>query len=258
VDDFREIPMAIQNEVLRDEINNYFCTQLPREPDRKDYERAAKATIRKFPQLIDYYIRHKEDTGDEARRRSVIKVLDSHKLYVEQFGKLVRLLSQHTRFYDLAGKTAEETAKRIEFFKDIVENKGGWRLFYVKGKPLRKETDVHILFRLTWFGTPSDVSREVNDGRGPVDFKISTGSQDKTLVEFKLASNPQLKRNLQRQLEIYQKASDARTGYKVIIYFTREELIKVDKILAELKMSANPKIILIDARKDNKFPGSKA
>jgi len=258
VHDFNEIPKAIENASLRDEINNYFYTQLPRKPDEKDYERAARATIRKFPELIDYYIRHKEDRGDEATRRSILKVLDSHKLFIQQFGQLVRLLGEQTQFYDLSGKTAEETAKRIEFFKDVVENKGGWRLFYVKRKPVRKEADVHILFRLTWFGTPSDVSREVDDGRGTADFKISKGSQDKTLVEFKLASNPQLKRNLQKQLEIYQKASDARTGYKVIIYFTREEFIKVDKILAELKMSTNPKIILVDARKDNKFPGSKA
>ena len=63
---------------------------------------------------------------------------------------------------------------------------------------------------------------------------------------------------LEEALELYQKASDARTGYKVILYFTREELVKVDRILAELKMSANPKIILIDARKDNKPSASKA
>ena len=35
------------------------------------------------------------------------------------------------------------------------------------GKPIRRESDLRLLFRLTWRGTPSDVSREVNDGRGP-------------------------------------------------------------------------------------------
>jgi len=94
----------------------------------------------------------------------------------------------------------------------------------VNGKAIRKETDVHILFRLTWYYTPSDVSREVNDGRGPADFKVSRGASDKTLVEFKLASNTQLKRNLQKQLVIYQKASDAGAGYKVIIFLPRMNL----------------------------------
>ena len=41
-------------------------------------------------------------------------------------------------------------------------------------------------------------------GRGAVDFKISRGSKDKTLVEFKLAKNTQLKRNLKNQVKIYE------------------------------------------------------
>ena len=74
------------------------------------------------------------------------------------------------------------------------------------------ETDLHILLRLTWFATPSDVSREVDDGREPADLKISRGSFDKTIIEFKLAGNSSLKRNLQKQAELYQKARDARSG----------------------------------------------
>ena len=82
------------------------------------------------------------------------------------------------------------------------------RLFFVDGEPIRRESDLQILFRLTWCATPSDVSREVNDGRGPVDFKISRGRYDKSLVEFKLAKNTHLRRNLEKQVEIYKKASD--------------------------------------------------
>ena len=154
--------------------------------------------------------------------------------------------------------TQEIRQKKIEFFKDVVENKGGYRIFYVDEKPVRKETDVHILFRLTWHGTPSDVSREVNDGRGPADFKVSRGSSDKTMVEFKLASNTQLRKNLEKQLEIYQKASDAAAGFKVIIYFTEEELDRVKRVLRELAMEKDPHIYLVDARQDNKPSASKA
>jgi hypothetical protein len=52
------------------------------------------------------------------------------------------------------------------------------------------------------------VSREVNDGRGPADFKASRGALDKTIVELKLASNSKLEQNLQKQTEAYEKASD--------------------------------------------------
>jgi hypothetical protein len=77
------------------------------------------------------------------------------------------------------------------------------------GERIRRESDLQLLFRLTWFGTPADVSREVNDGRGPVDFKVSVGVFDKSLVEFKLASNSKLRANLEKQVPIYQKASES-------------------------------------------------
>ena len=97
-----------------------------------------------------------------------------------------------------------------------------------------------------------------NAGRGPVDFKVSRGATDKTVVEFKLASNSQLKRNLEHQVEIYQKASNARRALKVIVYFSAEEFRKVQRVLKELKLLDSPDIILIDARRDNKASGSKA
>jgi hypothetical protein len=86
--------------------------------------------------------------------------------------------------------------------------------FYSALDTLEREEDLHILYRLTWYATESDVTREANDGRGPVDFKVSRGSKDKTLVEFKLAKNSQLQKNLQHQAEIYQKASDAHRAIK--------------------------------------------
>lgn len=109
-----------------------------------------------------------------------------------------------------------------------------------------------------WFRTPSDPSAEVNDGRGPADFKISRGSGDKTIVEMKLASNTKLKENLKHQAEIYQKASDAGHAIKVVMFFTDAELDRVQRILAELKLTGNRDVVLIDDRAGNKPSGSKA
>jgi hypothetical protein len=255
---FDRIPQAIENEQLRAQINNYFYSVLPKEPTAKDEHKAVASVAQKFPELIDYYIKYKEERGDEAVKKSSLDVLDSRNVYIEQFGSLVNLLSQKSAFYSIPGRTAEEALQRIKFLKDVVENKGGHKLFYHKGKPITKEEDIHILYRLTWFTTLSNVSREVNDGRGPVDFEISRGGVDKTLVEFKLASNSQLSRNLQKQLEVYKKASDAEKGYKVIFYFTKQELAKVERTLKDLNMTEDPFVILVDARKDNKPSGSKA
>ena len=258
---FEDIPNAVDNDQLRAEINNYFYSMIPqdREPTKDDYGRAISSALAKYPQLIDYYIKLKEDTGDEATASSALKVLESDLLYIKQFGGLAQLLQRETPFYTIPGNTEDETREKLRFFKDVIENKGGHRIFYGSdGEPVRREKDVHILFRLVWHGTPSDVSREVDDGRGPADFKISRGSGDKTLVEFKLASNSQLKRNLEKQLDIYRKASDAQAGFKVIIFFSEEELIRVQAILRELGMDRDERVVLIDACSDNKRSASKA
>jgi hypothetical protein len=126
------------------------------------------------------------------------------------------------------------------------------------GKPLEREEDLHILYRMAWFATPSDVTREANDGRGPADYKISRGSSDKTLVEFKLAKNSQLERNLKKQAGVYEKASDAKLTIKVILHFSAAEKRRVERILKRLSLAGNKNVLLIDARKDNKPSGSKA
>ncbi len=261
INNFEDIPDAVENDQLRAEINNYFYSMIPgdREPTRDDYDRAIYSTLTEYPEIIDYYIKLKEDSGDYAVANSALKVFESDLLYVKQFGGLAMMLQRHTPFYGIPENTESETLEKINFFKDVIENKGGHKIFYnSKGEPVRREKDIHIMFRLVWYGTPSDVSREVDDGRGPADYKISRGAMDKAIVEFKLASNTQLKRNLLKQLDIYEKASDAEAGYKVIIYFSEQELIRVQGILRNLKMENDPRVILVDACLDNKPSGSKA
>jgi hypothetical protein len=256
--EFHRLPEAVPNEQLRAQIDNYFRKMLPKKPKPKEEREAALKTILHFPELIDVFIRYKENHGADAVSVSSRKVEYSRQLYLEQFKTLGELLQQNTDFYSLAGNTHDEARKRVAFLKDVIENKGGHRIFYIKGHPIEREEDVHILYRLTWFATTADVSREVNDGRGPADFKISRGSADKSLVEFKLAKNSQLRRNLEKQSPIYEKASDARTSIKAIVYFSKQEKERAEQILRELKLDADPDVILIDARKDNKPSGSKA
>lgn len=261
VDDFDNLPDAVSNADLRARIDNYFRAQLPRdpkkEPTRKDERAAAAATLLRFPELIDHYIRRKEDNGDKAQSLSSERVDFSRTLYVEQLTELRALLAR-TDFYSLEPGSHDAAHQRVAFLKDVIENKGGHRIFYVKGKAIEREEDLQILYRLTWFGTAFDVSREVNDGRGPADYKVSRGARDKTIVEFKLASNKKLKQNLERQVEVYKKASDAEAGIKVILFFSDEDLQRVRSVLRQLNLSDNPDVVLIDARRDNKPSGSVA
>jgi hypothetical protein len=256
--DYNDIVASVPNDQLRAQINNYFSSQLPKDYGTKEEQAAREAVIRAFPELIEYYIRYKEEHGEEAETYSDRKVAESEQLYIKQVRDFVEGLLAATGFHERVGNTHEEARARVMFLKDVIESKGGHNLFYANGKPIRREKDLQLLFRLTWFATPSDVSREVNDGRGPVDFKISRGSIDKSLVEFKLASNTQLRRNLEKQVEVYKAASDSPNALKVILFFTEEERTKVLGTLQELDLEKNPDVVLIDARAENKPSGSNA
>ncbi|MDE2166089.1 MAG: hypothetical protein KGJ66_07105 [Alphaproteobacteria bacterium] len=262
IDGFEEIPSAIPDDELRAQVSNYFERVLARrkdqEPSKKERGEAAVKTIFEFPDLIDYYIRYKEEHGDEAASLSSKKVSFAEWMFIQQLTNLQSTLNKETAFYKTGIGTYKEAHTRLAYLKDVIENKGGYRAFWSGAGPIAREQDLQIMYRLVWIGTPSDVSTEVNDGRGPADFKISRGAKDKTIVELKLAKNTQLRRNLQRQAETYQKASDAKRAIKGILFFNAQERVRVTKILKELELTNSPDIVLIDARKDNKPSGSKA
>ncbi|OGW52312.1 MAG: hypothetical protein A2Y81_06265 [Nitrospirae bacterium RBG_13_43_8] len=262
VNRFYDVVVAIPNQQLRAQINQYFAMNLPRrkkkdgksykQPSKKEIAEAVSHVITEYPEFIDYYIRFKEDNGDEAKSVSETRVQEVENLFVRELSGLIHTLIVKSHFYKTGSDTIDECYQRVLFLKDVIENKDGYRIFYIKGEPLKRESDLHIMFRLTWFATPSDVSPETNDGRGPVDFKISRESQDKTLVEFKLAGNSKLKQNLAKQVEIYKKAHDTDKAIKVILFFTYDEEQKVKAILKELDIENEKYMVLIDARNDNK------
>ena len=140
----------------------------------------------------------------------------------------------------------------------VIEAKDGYKLFYDKEKNvIGTEASLQKYFKAVWYATEFSVDSEVNNGRGPVDFKTSFGTDDQTIIEFKLASNSQIKDNLQKQAEIYATANNNPHIIKVILYFTKEEEQRIINILKELHLYENENIILIDARKDNKQSASK-
>jgi hypothetical protein len=257
-DRFEEIADSVPDLQLRSQINQYLVRQLSTNPTKEQQNEVYGTLLQQHPELIEWYIRWKEDHGDDAVKQSKVKVTDSEELFIHQFGELIKKLEAETDFYRHGIDTMEECRARINFLKAEIENNGAYRLFYHKNKPIQRESDLQILFRLTWFATLSDFNGEVNNGRGPVDFAISRGSKDKTIVEFKLAKNSKLKQNLESQVEIYEKANRTDKSLKVIFYFTISELAKVQSVLRELKLESDDTIYLIDCRRDNKPSASNA
>ncbi|MCK8521917.1 hypothetical protein M0D21_10085 [Aquimarina sp. D1M17] len=258
---FESICTAVPNDQLRSEIHNYFRSKIPpkpkkKRPSQKELTFAINETIKQFPEILKYYIKLKEENKVGAKHISQEKVEEVENIFIKNVSTLIGELIKQTKFYQINPKGSfKEALERVEFLKDVIENKDGYRLFYSKGKAIKREADLQIIYRLTWHATPFDVNREVNNGRGPVDYTVSNGSKDKTLVEFKLASNSKLKMNLKNQVGVYEAANNTSKSIKVIMYFDLVELAKVNNILKELELENNPSIVLIDAC-NNKPSGS--
>lgn len=251
--DFTRICNSIQNDQLRNEIFNYFQKRLPKPSKNKkntqtEITQAIQDTIRQFPEIIKWYIKQKEENKEGAKSISKQNVQEVETVFIHQISSFVETLLEKTQFYEIKPESSyDEALQRIAFLKRVIEINDGYRLFYIDGNPIKREEDLQIIYRLTWYASDFDINREVNNGRGPVDYAVSKGSKDKTLIEFKLASNSKLKQNLQKQVEIYEQANNTKNSIKVILYFDNSELRKVNKILKELKIENKPDIILIDA-----------
>lgn len=139
----------------------------------------------------------------------------------------------------------KESLKRIGDFKRYLE----YNNLGILINPKYKEPCLQKLFKFIWRVTSFDFNAEVNNGRGSVDFKVSKGFQDKTIIEFKLASNSKLRQNLQNQVHLYEKANNTDKSITVLFFFTEEEKKKIDRVLEELQIKKKGNIVVIDCIK---------
>jgi hypothetical protein len=179
-------------------------------------------------------------------------------VFVAQVSEAIAALATTNEFYGTPANSYRECLTRATWFKNYVESRDGYKILNRAGQPFSRESEVQVFFGLVWYGTDFDVNREVNNGRGPVDYKISKGSADKALIEFKLGSNTQLERNLKKRVASYEAANETRSSVKIIICYTEKDQIRVRKILKKLGLDNEESIIVIDARSDNKPAASRA
>ncbi len=247
VNQFRSITSSLDNTSLRNSINEFFASKLPANPKRDEIDYAIEKTVERFPEILDYYIHHQEKNKDRASAISAEKVEKFKSEIIETIGQLIRALFKDSEFYRTPTTSYREALARAMFLKDVIENNDGYRIFYKDGKPIAQEESIQRIFRLTWFSSPYDVNSEVNNGRGPADYKVSFGERDSTIVEFKLGGSTSLERNLQNQAAIYKKASKSITDIAVILCYTKPEIARVSRVLKKLKIEDAENIVVIDA-----------
>lgn len=123
-----------------------------------------------------------------------------------------------------APATAEEAVAFVEEmilqFQDLIENKGIWKeLWSDDKKPRREKAAQRLFFTMAYSYCKAnnlDITPEADAGNGPVDFKFSSGFNNRVLVEIKLSTNSLL-HGYQKQLEIYKTAEDTDHGIYLVI-----------------------------------------
>lgn len=234
-----------ENDAIRAEINDIVGSEWAkmRSAEKKQYlrnwifmnpEKAGRviesykaSTVAQYDPLsdLDYLIGHMQNTfaaksdGDDDSYSAAIEIVDNYQEWVEHHRGAVVIQESNSRSRE---KTVQRTIHAVA-------------LVFCK--------------KYNW-----DISPETDSGRGPVDFKISRGS-DKTVLEVKLSSNPDCVHGLEVQIEEYAKAEA--TDKKVFILVNTgqgESRIKavMEKHEEMLSAGMNPaKVVVIDARIKN-------
>lgn len=246
---FEDIRTSLPDSELRETIGRKYMELLAMYEPKKQSEKDAikRKLFDEFPQLVEQYIWMREKNKEDALKQAANNVQEIEEIYNKQIQQWIAENADVLGAFMHPCATKQEAKERLLCFKQIIENNDGYKLLYYKDKKIAKEETLQLLFRFVWVGTSHSVDREVNNGRGPVDYKISSGVTDVTLVEFKVASNTKLKQNLANQVAIYQMANQTESALTAIVYFNEKEQKRVLKILKELQLEGNENIVLIDA-----------
>ncbi|PCC26631.1 hypothetical protein CIK75_02095 [Glutamicibacter sp. BW78] len=163
-----------------------------------------------------------------------------------------------------AVKTPEDLvaliAQVIEQFRQFVEQQRGWSLLWNDNGSEKPEEAVQLVFLgvaqpyLRQFDVELD--REVELGRGPVDFKASSGSTARLLIEIKKLHNGKFWNGLHQQLPSYLKSDDATHGWFVAVQyrgnkpaFDRLATLPVEVAAASTRANKRIRYGTVDARR---------
>ena len=146
----------------------------------------------------------------------------------------------------------------ITDFKNWIENTGYRLLVDDLGKPRHEE-----LCQITFEGylkkyckhVNIGLTREVETGRGPIDFRLSSTVHFLAHVELKKENNTNLVHGLSKQLPTYMNSEDVRFGFFIIFEFGIKNISKLkeklekQRIEVERDMGVKLRIIYIDAKR---------
>lgn len=157
-----------------------------------------------------------------------------------------------------AGHSKEELARIVQdiifHFRHLVERNNLWELLWTDGRPKRERAAQLLFFAVSDVFCKAnnvDISPETHSGGGPVDFKFSTGYENRVVVEVK-RSTGSVAHGYAKQLEVYKEA--ARTDAAIFLIIdvgNLENKLKVIHALRREKVAVGERpsqIEVVDAK----------
>jgi hypothetical protein len=226
---FKDYLWEKHNEELRNDFNYVI---------KKDIDTDAVIGIaREHPDWVQEYVKYEEV---EAAPSPYDLDRDPAGLY--RWHQVTKDFVEGNPFVALVKSEAEFVAfvrGLADKFKLFVEMKGGWKLVWDKSSPMSEAGIQHYFYGVAYHYCAANnilMQREVETGRGPVDFYFSTGLQRRALIEAKLAKNGHFWNNVAHQLPEYMTAEGIVFGhYLIVCYRDADMKKKVPAVRAILK-----------------------
>ncbi|MGQ8337881.1 hypothetical protein ACUNWD_15130 [Sunxiuqinia sp. A32] len=194
----------------------------------------------------------------EIINKAGIKVLDKNLAAVHlNYGGIDFPLNTTNSKLKITEENVFSVVKDIcQEFKDLIENKGMFKLLVNKaGERVPEKTAQLLFFGVAYsYCSANDLklSPEVDSGNGPVDFNLSQGFKANINVEMKIADNKKLEKGLWSQLEIYNRAENSYKSIYLIVKYDDlydKKIAQLERVLIYRKGRGEnlPELVIVDS-----------
>lgn len=256
-----------ENSQLRDQLNLDVAQQL----SKSDKVACARAVAMRDPQLAIEFLREFNRTHHSAPPYDVRGDPKGLVSWFEAGIGLAERFAARNGNIRAAATTAEvpQFTKQLAYaFKNEVEERGGWKILWdSSGTSHQREEVAQALAGAMWRAqckaSNVDISKEVNIGRGPVDFKFSAGFNSRALIEVKHIGSSKLLSGARKQLPQYMKSEEIQSGVYLAIGYADRDFAdeRIREITDACAMTAEQRGIdiapvIVDARPSTKTSAS--
>jgi hypothetical protein len=248
IEDYSQVLASVDNDQLRAQINKYFTQNLPIEATKQELSDTLEKVIERFPQVLDTYVHLKQKDKAGASRHREQKMGEAQDIFLDQCMELAESLDE-VNFYDLSERDFPSALEKIKVFRDVLESNAGKNMFFAGAKPISREEDITIMFKLVWLAASCEEPDDKNSDSSVA--KITYGKDKHNTIELKLAKNGKMQSIIEEHAKkIKAKPFEESPPIRAIIAFKRREITKIENLLMKNGLSTRKEFVLINLSQD--------